>query len=145
VDSIQSPYIWPVETHIVDSKEEVKTYHDAWVSEGYEGAILRLYEGIYGQGQRSSALLKVKEFDEAEFNVTALERAQRHEDVVAVCNIEGKVFRAKLQGSAEDKEKIWEQCEDAWDVPKLLTVKYFGLTTDGLPRFPIGKGIRDYE
>jgi DNA ligase-1 len=28
---------------------------------------------------------------------------------------------------------------------KLLTVQYFELTPDGIPRFPVGASIRDYE
>ena len=40
-----------------------------------------------------------------------------------------------------NKKKLFENGDDY--VGKLLTVVYQELTDDGLPRFPVGKAIRD--
>ena len=125
----------------VDTKENIKQAHDQWVSEGYEGAMIRHLDGLYGQGQRSSDLLKVKEFDETEFKFKQFETGLRDEDLIAVCeNADGKEFRAKMIGTREEKEVIknYPDLEGSQ-----LTVKHFGWTDDGLPRFPIGKAFRD--
>lgn len=138
VYSINSSYIIPLETIEVDSKERVKELHDLWVSQGCEGAMVRLYDGVYGQGQRSSSLLKVKEFDDAEFKFVRWETGQREEDLIAVCLTEsGAEFSAKMIGTREEKAELKNT------TGKQLTVKYFGMTDDGLPRFPIGKAFRD--
>ena len=141
VDSIESPYIQLVLSFRVDTKENIKQAHDQWVSEGYEGAMIRHLDGLYGQGQRSSDLLKVKEFDETEFKFKQFETGLRDEDLIAVCeNADGKEFRAKMIGTREEKEVIknYPDLEGSQ-----LTVKHFGWTDDGLPRFPIGKAFRD--
>jgi hypothetical protein len=39
--------------------------------------------------------------------------------------------------------KAFDNAEDF--MGKLLTVRYFELTNDGVPRFPVGITIRDYE
>jgi DNA ligase-1 len=144
VDRIKSPYIWPVTTFVISDKHEVKLHHDDWVKEGYEGAMLRLFDGVYGQGQRSSHLLKVKEFDETEFAFKNFEFGQRGvEDLLAVCWTEdGKEFRAKVIGTKAQKEVLYQ---DSTLEGKSFTVKHFGWTEDKLPRFPIGKGFRNYE
>lgn len=142
VNSIMSPYIHEVPTAEVHNELQVQVKHNEFVQAGYEGAMLRLPEGKYEQGARSRSLLKVKEFDEAEFPFLRWELGQREEDLIAVLlNEDGAEFRAKMMGNRKEKEVMYQ----LGITPKELTVKYFGLTDDGIPRFPIGKAIRDYE
>lgn len=143
VRDINSEHVQVVQTTQLYNKEDIMTAHNTWVSQGYEGAMIRLRDGLYGQGQRSSTLLKVKEFDETEFLFSHFEFGQRGvEDLLAVCYAENKEkFKAKMIGTLKQKEEVYnsygEMMGSEW-----LTVKHFGLTTDGLPRFPIGKGFR---
>jgi len=145
VESINSPLITMVETHKIHYKEDVKGYHDNFVQAGYEGAMLRLFDGIYGQGQRSRHLLKVKEFDETEFHLLSFETGQRSEDLIAVCQTkEGNIFRAKMIGTVS--EKLEMQSQAGTMVRGDITIKHFGWTEGDskVPRFPIGKGFRNY-
>jgi DNA ligase-1 len=143
IDLIDSKYIQYVITITAAVKDDVTHHHDKWVSEGNEGAMIRHYNGIYGQGQRSSDLLKVKEFDETEFEFKCFEQGQREEDLIAVCEtLEKKEFRAKMIGNKLSKATMQTECGELQGTQ--LTVKHFGWTTDGLPRFPIGKSFRDY-
>lgn len=142
VHDISSAFVTWVTTNRVRSREEVKLFHDKWVVEGNEGAMIRLMNGTYAQGQRSSHLLKVKEFDSEEFNFYQWEIGQREEDLIAVLFTEsGAKFRAKMIGTREHKEKLRKSSGG----DQKMTIKFFGLTADGLPRFPIGVGFRDYE
>lgn len=144
--AINSHLVEIVNWTTVGSDEEVKAYHDQYVSQGYEGAILRMRQGKYAQGQRSRELLKVKEFDETEFAFKNFEFGQRGvEDLIAVCwDITGdKEFRAKVVGTLKDKVELYAKNDFAEG--KSFTIKHFGYTEDGLPRFPIGKGFRNYE
>lgn len=149
VQAIGSEFIHHIKWQIATDAGEVKVFHDEAVKFGYEGAMLRTFTGKYDQGQRSSNLLKVKEFDETEYPVQSLEYGQRGvEDLLAVCtNSEGKLFKAKIEGSKEQKIKFELEYQEAYETEKdiKLTVKHFGLTTDRLPRFPIGKALRLYE
>lgn len=133
-----------VQTNTVDKWEMVINFHNVWVKHGYEGAILRDPNAYY-EHARSNGLLKVKQFDEEEFDFVEWIQGQRDEDLIAVLLTntrkggERDEFRAKMMGTVEQKElmKVTK--------PSKITTKFFGLTTDGIPRFPIGKSIRDYE
>lgn len=144
INKLDSDLIQILDWTTVLNKEDVKIHHDVYVQKGYEGAILRMYEGKYAQGQRSRELLKVKEFDETEFAFKNFEFGQRGvEDLIAVCwNKEGVEFRAKMVGTLKQKTELYSN--DGLE-GKSLTVKHFGFTTEGLPRFPIGKAFRNYE
>lgn len=142
VSAIKSPFVHLVPYTIVGDAEEVKTLHDAYIDQGYEGAMIRTLDGKYEQGARSRTLLKVKEFDEREFEFVHWDQGQRPEDLIAVLKAEDdRRFRAKMVGTREQKEEL-KKTGIAGD---RMTIKHFGFTSDGLPRFPIGKGFRDEE
>lgn len=141
VNTSRYKHIHFVPTHIVNSKEVVLEYHSKYTELGLEGVMIRLLNGKYKQGIRSSELLKVKEFNEEEFDCYELTTGKREEDVIALCRTaEGKEFKAKMMGTREEKEELMDAFE-----PAKLTVKFFGWTNDNIPRFPIGKSFRNYE
>jgi len=134
-------FIHIVNTEVANNKDEVLEMHKNAVEIGYEGAMIRFLDGKYKQGVRSSELLKVKEFNEEEFDCYELTTGKREEDVIALCRTaEGKEFKAKMMGTREEKEELMDAFE-----PAKLTVKFFGWTNDNIPRFPIGKSFRNYE
>jgi DNA ligase 1 len=57
--------------------------------------------------------------------------------------VEGERFKAKPKGKTSKLREYFKD-HSLWK-GKLLTVQYQNFTPDGLPRFPVGKGIRDYE
>lgn len=138
VEAINSECIQLVDTYECTDEAHAKISHDNWVGQGYEGAMLRMYSGKYGQGQRSRDLLKVKEFDETEYRFIRWDKGQREEDLIAVCETDtNQEFRAKMVGTREQKVELQKTTEG------MMTIKHFGLTDEGLPRFPIGKAFRD--
>lgn len=149
VMSMNSSHVEYVQTMSCNSQKEVKGLHDSYVMhQGFEGAMVRLRGGKYGQGQRSSDLLKVKEFMEEEFAFKNFEFGQRGvEDLIAVLwdGTGTKEFRAKMAGTKAHKEALYEEYKNGEGEGKSMTIKYFELTSDGVPRFPIGKGFRNYE
>jgi len=51
-----------------------------------------------------------------------------------------------MQGNAKHKEELQNEWNNSVSKGTAqLTVKHFGLTDSGLPRFPIGITVRDYE
>lgn len=104
------------------------------------------YTGGYGYGQRSSTLLKYKLMQDAEFIiVSAVEGKGKWAGCLGafVCQTADKkrTFTVTPASTDEQKRKMWATWKTAYK-GKALTVQYQELTSDGVPRFPVGKGIR---
>lgn len=134
-----------VDTRLVDS-EEFKLLSAEFIAQGYEGSIYRNPDGIYRPNVRSSDLLKFKEFVDDEFEiVNVVCGVGREQDcAIFVCKTkEGKEFNVRPQGTLESRKELYSNKDKC--VGQLLTVVYQELTDDGIPRFPTGKGLRNYE
>lgn len=125
----------------------VKRLHDNFVKDGYEGAIVRLLDGVYEYGHRSSSLLKLKAFDDAEFTIVGARAGEGIESdlVLWECrnDINSLTFATRPKGTHEDRRWLLQNAGAYYGQP--LKVKFFGRTDDGLPRFPIAEGIRVVE
>lgn len=134
------------QSRICNSFEDIKKYHDECVEDGYEGIIIRNTDGIYEFGFKSSNLIKYKEFVDAEFDIVDVVEATGRDagTAVFVCVTEdGKRFNVKPKGDKKLRTEYFQNKENY--INKKLTVKYQGLSDDGIPRFPSGIAIRDYE
>lgn len=143
---IVSPHIKLVPTYRVNNETEMKALHDRFVSQGYEGIILRTDDGVYELGHRSSALIKYKEFKDSEYTITGYKEGlgKYVGCVIWKCETEeGKEFYVSPKGTLEEKKVWYDKASEI--VGKKLTVKYQALTNDGIPQFPVGITIRDYE
>lgn len=140
-------YIVKVETCMVEDEAQAMTYFEQWRSQGYEGAMIRNADGKY-VNKRSYDLLKMKEFDDAEFEITGVDEGRGklagHVGAFVCRTKDGKEFLAKMSGETEQLARYFRD-HSLWEGKK-LTVKYQGLTgANGIPRFPVGVAIRDYE
>jgi DNA ligase-1 len=136
-------YIKLVPTITVNNEADVVNAHLQSVSDGYEGGMIRLLDGVYDFGHRSNDLLKVKSFDDAEFKVVGATNGVGKfvNACIWICeNKNGQQFRVTPKCPQEEKEKYLRESDKY--IGKMLTVGYFGLTDDGIPRFPIGKAFR---
>ncbi len=131
----------------VNNDEEVKAFHDRMTQAGFEGAMLKQFDGTYQPGQRSSFWQKVKMFDDTEFAFKNFEFGQRVvEDLIAVCwvEVDGEMieFRAKMNGDLASKERLYKR-NDLEGMS--LTVTHFGYTKYGIPNLPKGKSFREND
>ena len=126
------------------TKEEIKEKHAGYVADGFEGLMLRNAKGLYTNA-RSVHLQKYKEFEDGEYAITGYDEGQGLEKgcVIWVCETNGKTFHVRPRGAREDRQLLFQN--GAAYVGKMLTVRYQELTSDGIPRFPVGITIRDYE
>lgn len=148
VRECDNEYVKFVGVDEVTSVDMIDKLHDEYVRLGYEGLILRNKRGPYELNKRSSNLIKYKKFNDAEFEVVGAEEnvgKQAGECTILCKTFENKIFGVKPLGSTEVRRQYWEDFNNGKLVGKLLTVRYFGLTDDNIPRFPIGVTIRDYE
>jgi len=119
--------------------------------EGYEGVVVRDPIGVYETRKRSASLLKFKRFDDAEFAVVGWEEGEGTAagTVVWKCETKDKqVFSVRPMGNVGERRACFQRVQECFEDEfhgKLLTVRYQGLSDDGIPRFPVGVEIRDYE
>jgi DNA ligase-1 len=132
-----------IPTHQVESRQELMAAHQTFNTEGYEGTIIRLHNGLYELGHRSRSLLKYKDFQDDEFEIVGFDEGVGKfvGCVVWVCRTKsGREFRVVPKGTMRQKQE-WFQAADKY-ISQMLTVKYQTLTKDGIPEFPVGITIR---
>jgi DNA ligase-1 len=134
-----------VDTFHVKKTTDVQRYHDMFVSQGHEGIMIREASSTYEIGKRSSYLLKYKAFQTEEYPIVDVREGTGREKGTAiwVCRAGEHTFSAKPEGTIEVRRRYMEEKEKY--IGKMLTVRFQNLTALGVPRFPIGVVIRDYE
>jgi ATP-dependent DNA ligase len=139
-EHIRVVYSWGVE-----NEDEVMDWHGRFISQGYEGAILRGLYGPYLWGYRSAQLLKIKEFQDDEFVVVGATdgKGKMEGCVVWLCetNEDAGQFEVTMKLPMSERRRMFEQQHKY--LGKSLTVRFFGHTDDGIPRFPVGICFRD--
>lgn len=128
------------ETKVMDYFEMYRSLH------GYEGAMLRNADSKY-VNKRSYDLQKVKEFLDSDYVIVGIEegrgKLQGHVGAFICETSDKQRFNVKMSGDTGLLKKYFEN-HKLWSGME-LTVQYQGLTSYGVPRFPVGKAIRDYE
>jgi len=123
------------------SHEEVISYHNLFVADGYEGAIIRLWDAPYRFGHRSPGLLKYKILKDAEFRIVGWDVGKDGILIWKVVQEEGKVFEVRPMGTEEERMEMLAVADK--QIGKLLTVRYQDRTQDNIPTFGRGVAIRD--
>lgn len=135
-----------VQTKTVLCREDVEMRLEQWEKKGYEGAVLRDPRMMYLSGKRSPMLLKYKNFEDAEFEIVDVFEGDGTEKGACVFRLKtdkGKEFNCRPEGTMEERREIFSNKEEY--IGKKISVVYQGTSEDGIPRFPVGRAIRDYE
>lgn len=137
-----------LQTFEVHDEEQLKHYHETWVGQGYEGTMVRSLGVGYEDGKRSKSLQKMKDFQDAEFEIidviqgTPRQTATGQLEVaIYVCKCGEHTFNATAPGDMLEKHSAWVTRDNA--IGKQLTVKFFNYTPDGLPFLPVALQIRE--
>jgi len=139
-------YLSLVENTSVKDEKEIHAAQARFVAEGYEGAMVRNLTGAYAIGKRSANLQKVKTFLDDEYEIVGFTQGTGDETgcVIWICTTkDGQEFRVRPRGTREARQELFQNGDTY--TGKMLTVRYQELTDEGLPRFPVGITIRDYE
>ena len=132
-----------VESHTAYYEEDVYELQSEFLEDGYEGAIVREMDGEYKFGYRSNKLLKVKNFMDEEYLIAGFTTGvgKFEGSIVWICETEnGDTFKVVPQGTMEERQATYNTAGE--HIGELLKVKFFELTDDNIPRFPVGLGIR---
>jgi len=135
-----------VETLLIQKKSDIHKLHAKFVNQGHEGIMIREATSIYEIGKRSNYLLKFKEFQTEEYEIIGANcgHGRDADAVVWVCKTAtGHTFTVRPEGTIKQREVYYANRNRY--IGKMLTVRFQNLTALGVPRFPVGVAIRDYE
>ena len=123
------PTIW------CENQEQLDGAYASYMAQGYEGQMVR--NNTPYENKRSKNLLKRKQFVTDEFKVVhVLEGKGNWAGYAKHFELElgdGRVFRSGVRGNQALMKELLEQTEP----PTWVTCRYFELTPDGVPRFPV--------
>lgn len=121
----------------VSGWNNIKKLHDEFVSDGWEGAVIRDPESIYKPGSRGSSWIKIKEYLDASYPIIGYELGLRgSEDMVFICELPDKrTFKASPLGNRATKQEYVDNFETKYKY-HLGDCKYFELSNDGIPCQP---------
>jgi DNA ligase-1 len=135
VREIGSPYICPVATICAGNQEELDTLYRSYMSEGYEGQMIRTWNSLY-QHKRTKDLLKRKDFHEGEYEIMGFKEGKGSREGCIILRLgmpDGKEFDSVPVGGIEYQKRLWARRENILGMQ--ATVKYQNLSSDGIPRF----------
>lgn len=133
----------------VGSYEDLQYFHEENLEGGFEGTMLRWGTTGYQDGKRSKHLLKMKNFQDAEFEIIGFQEGKpyvapeaTYQVPVWVCQTpEGETFTCTAQGDRHEKHALFQNAKD--HVGRQLTVKYHYLSKTGIPQLPVALRFRE--
>lgn len=142
LEKMGNPNIEFVPTYLVQNETEMKEYHAQFVSQGYEGTMVRHSEEGYTVNKRSSQLLKYKDFLDEVYIVNEIwpSESRPEQGVVECVTSKGVTFTCGMKFSHADREEILTNKENY--IGKMAEIRFFEYTDGGLPRFPVCVGFR---
>lgn len=143
-----------VETRTARSEGEVRSFHDQWVAEGFEGAMVRQMDGLYKfGGSRCDQLQKVKDFMDDEFDIVGAYSGEGRESgaIIFTCAVKdptrdgATTFSARPLGSIEERRADMVAFENHPEnfIGKPYKIRFFEYSEDNVPSGnTVGLGIR---
>jgi ATP-dependent DNA ligase len=137
---------------VAHSHDEIKQYHDSYVENGYEGAILRKFpsekEGtkpsLYHFG-RCSNILKFKQFQDEEVRIVGVLDGKGKDKGLALFSVsdeEGRTMESiRPTGTQEQRAHWFEHPEEV--IGRLYRIKFARRSSYGVPLHPVGLDFRD--
>jgi DNA ligase-1 len=139
----KNDYVHIVATDFASTQEELDILYSDYTEQGYEGQMVR--NDTPYENKRSKNLLKRKEFITEEFKVIQVLEGQGNWSGYAKKFVlelaDGRQFGSGVRGQQAQLKALWESKDSAKGLPSWATCRYFDLTPDGVPRFPV---IVDY-
>ena len=137
------PNVLLVPTFIVNSQEEMLVLHSKFISEGYEGTMVRHSNEGYAVNKRSSQLLKYKDFLDEVYTVNEVwpSESRPEQGVVECVTSKGITFTCGMKFSHAERSEILSNKENY--IGQKAEIRFFEYTDGGLPRFPVCVGFRE--
>lgn len=154
----------------VQSEAEMLTFEQQYLSQGYEGVMLRNINGLYKPGratEKSQALMKVKRFEDDEALIIGVEelmhnanvqtkgvfgnseRSSHKENLVPMNTLgalvcatkDGVIFNIGIGYTQKMRDDLWKMYKDGRLVGEYVKYKSFKIGVVNAPRLPVYKEI----
>lgn len=142
-------YLVLVQIQTVNTESEIMPMHNAYVSDGYEGIIIRNADSPYKLKDRSNDLLKYKNFIDSEFIIagaSAPTNGKEENCIIWELKLPNSdlTFTCRPRESYDSRKQEWQQFQahPAQYIGQKYTVRYQETYDNGIPRFPVGVAIR---
>lgn len=128
----------------VNGWDNMMKLHNDYVSEGWEGLVIRDPKRPYKPNGRTNDMIKIKIYKDDCFKVVGKEAGLRgSEDMVFIMEMpDGRTFKAKPFGDREQKQEYWINFEEKYK-GHIGECKFFYYSDDGIPLQPAFKAFRD--
>ena len=128
----------------VSGWDNMMKLHNEYVSEGWEGLVIRDPKRPYKPNGRTNDMIKIKVYKDDCFKVIDKEAGLRgSEDMVFIMEMpDGRTFKAKPFGDREQKEEYWINFDKKYK-GHIGECKFFYYSDDGIPLQPAFKAFRD--
>ena len=143
IDKIKDSPIWLLHQIEVEGEKNIWKWHDTFVSDGFEGCVIRDPDKPYKPGGRTNDMIKFKKYKSDDFKVIGYKLGLRSsEDMTFTCELEdGRTFETMPCGDRATKEEYVTNFESKYE-GHLLECTYFNLSDDGIPTQPKGRLFR---
>jgi DNA ligase-1 len=128
-----------VQTDEVNSLEQIDAMYEKYLELNYEGQMVRVND-LY-HNKRCNTLLKRKEFIDEEYKILDIVEGNGNRAGMAgritLQKEDKRTFGAGIKGSHEYCKKLLLEKDKYLNNNSEATIRYFKLTPDGIPRFPV--------
>ena len=144
----EGKYVKIVPCEKIQTDKEIHVKHDEYISDGYEGIMIRNLDGKYKLNHRSKDLIKLKNFKDEEYIIASCFAPTSGKDKDAIIYTlktdKGEEFTCRPRGSIEERKEDYQNyLENPSDyIGKLYTVRFQEKYENDIPRFPVGISIR---
>jgi len=138
---LNSRYLKMVHRDIV-SPDQIKAMHDVYVSQGYEGAMIKMLDTKYKFG-RGHNVMKLKDFYDIDLEVVSFEEGTgKYEGMLGAIVVKHNDVLVNVGSGFSDEERgqIWENRSKFRN--HIAEIRYQEETPDGSLRFPTFRGWR---
>lgn len=141
VSSLKTTTVKLVPSTCIYDEEQLKEEHQYNLSAHFEGSMIRWGDDGYKIDGRSSNLLKYKDFQDVTATIIdVLPQDARPTHGMLLCKNSMGVFKATPKVSHTEREEMLTNKQNY--IGTTAEIRYFELTEDGLPRFPVCVGFR---
>ncbi len=143
-----------VKGHLVHNQKDLENAYQEFLTQGYEGAILKDTEGIYECGRRSPYWLKIKPWSDADLTVVGSYPGEgKHVGRIGGLVLAGSAewrgqsyqIRTEVGTGFTDEEREYFQNLSSNNelLGKIVEIKFQDITVEGACRFPVYSRLRE--
>ena len=134
------PIVLVHDTHITNV-EKAQEFTNNCINNGFEGSVLRTYDNEYKYGKRPQDILKIKRYEDGEFQVVDVIAKPKGDGCMFVCknDINDCTFECVPEGDFDLQAK-WLESKELL-IGKMVTIKYY--ERSGVKKCPFHANVID--